>query len=86
MVAFRYQEGSLQTSRGQGESEALVTFGCDIGARGRDGGIGWRRDVARRNLSGVRGIVVKYKWKGGRNEERRGRERRVSHIEAGSDL
>lgn len=83
---FRYQEESLLTSRGHGGSEALATFGCDIGARGRHGGVGWRGDVARRNLSGVRGIVVKYKWKGGRDmERRRERERRVSHIETGSN-
>lgn len=83
---FRYREESHLTSRGQEESEALATFGCDIGARGRDVGVGWREGVARRNLSGVRRVVAKCKWKEGSNTERKGgRERRGSHIETSSD-
>lgn len=83
---FRYREKPHPTSRAQEGSGGLATFGCDIGARGRYVEVGWREGVARRNLSGVRRVVAKCKWKEGSNMERRGgRERRGSHIETGSD-
>lgn len=82
---FRYREEPHLTSRGQEGSEALATFGCDIGARGRVFGVGWWEGVARRNLSGVRRVVAKCKWEEGSNKERREGRERGSHIDTSSD-